>query len=77
MNHPEKVEVAGSGTKNRYKTILPSKNIVNLIFAVATDYQLKILHLKSVLFSNVFFYKLIYISTRLTKNTFVQKEEKF
>ncbi|XP_071038926.1 tyrosine-protein phosphatase non-receptor type 5 isoform X2 [Parasteatoda tepidariorum] len=26
MNHPEKVEVAGSGTKNRYKTILPNEN---------------------------------------------------
>lgn len=24
MNHPEKVTVAGSGTKNRYKTIIPS-----------------------------------------------------
>ncbi|GFR16572.1 receptor-type tyrosine-protein phosphatase R, partial [Trichonephila clavata] len=26
MNHPEKVEIAGSGTKNRYKTILPNEN---------------------------------------------------
>ncbi|XP_055941285.1 receptor-type tyrosine-protein phosphatase R-like isoform X2 [Argiope bruennichi] len=25
MNHPEKVEIAGSGTKNRYKTILPNE----------------------------------------------------
>ena len=25
MNHPEKVSVAGSGMKNRYKTIIPSK----------------------------------------------------
>ena len=24
MNHPEKVSVAGSGMKNRYKTIIPS-----------------------------------------------------
>uniref|UniRef100_T1JEW4 protein-tyrosine-phosphatase n=1 Tax=Strigamia maritima TaxID=126957 RepID=T1JEW4_STRMM len=24
MNHPDKVEVAGSGTKNRYKTIIPN-----------------------------------------------------
>ncbi|XP_054720794.1 LOW QUALITY PROTEIN: tyrosine-protein phosphatase non-receptor type 5-like [Uloborus diversus] len=31
MNHPEKVEVAGSGTKNRYKTILPNESTrVNL-----------------------------------------------
>ncbi|CAL1281984.1 unnamed protein product [Larinioides sclopetarius] len=26
MNHPEKVEIAGSGTKNRYKTILPNES---------------------------------------------------
>lgn len=25
MNHPEKVMVAGSGMKNRYKTIIPSQ----------------------------------------------------
>lgn len=25
-NHPEKVYVAGSGTKNRYKTMIPSKS---------------------------------------------------
>ncbi|GIX79107.1 receptor-type tyrosine-protein phosphatase R [Caerostris darwini] len=25
MNHPERVEIAGSGTKNRYKTILPNE----------------------------------------------------
>jgi len=24
MNHPEKVHVAGSGMKNRYRTIIPS-----------------------------------------------------
>ena len=27
MNHTEKVAVAGSGMKNRYKTIIPSKYI--------------------------------------------------
>lgn len=26
MNHPEKVEIAGSGTKNRYRTILPNEH---------------------------------------------------
>ena len=25
MNHPDKVEVPGSGMKNRYRTIIPSK----------------------------------------------------
>lgn len=28
MNIPEKVHIAGSGMKNRYKTIIPSKNIL-------------------------------------------------
>lgn len=27
MNHTEKVSVAGSGMKNRYKTIIPSEPI--------------------------------------------------
>jgi len=25
MNHPDRIEVPGSGVKNRYRTILPSK----------------------------------------------------
>ena len=30
MNHPDKIEVAGSGMKNRYRTIIPSKLYVIL-----------------------------------------------
>ena len=29
MNHPDKITVAGSGMKNRYRTIIPSKSSVN------------------------------------------------
>ena len=28
MNHPEKIYVAGSGMKNRYRTIIPSKSYI-------------------------------------------------
>ena len=27
MNHPDRIEVAGSGMKNRYRTIIPSKYV--------------------------------------------------
>jgi len=29
MNHPDKISVPGSGVKNRYRTIIPSKSAVS------------------------------------------------
>ena len=46
MNHPEKVYVAGSGMKNRYRTIIPSK--LPILSAYRALCRILVLHTKSI-----------------------------